>query len=222
MSTDPLLDHLIPGSCNPDTSALSRPRLFTHWVPRLQVWSPLLFWFQFSNTDRHHLKNLDEKSLLQFLQQPTHSRLKFIDKYLGDAWEDNGEVYAFTPWTPECIHNGNNTVIPYSQKAATTWPHLAFLDHPTYSQISDKPPTCFRVNSQETWRSLPLPNRKTKTPNRKTKGNSVGLTQYGHESDQQCLGLHSHSCFFHISFPQIFYFCPCWYYLTVCPLPMSM
>lgn len=77
MSTDCLL----PGYWNPDicvaTSAMNQPRLFTHWIPKLQT--------------------LNERSLSQLRQQPTHSRLKFIDDYLEDARRGGEKEYAFVP-----------------------------------------------------------------------------------------------------------------------------
>lgn len=75
MSTDCLL----PAYWNPDTcvatSAMNRPRLFTHWIPRLQI--------------------LNERSLLQLRQQPTHTRLKLIDDYLEGARRGEDKEYTF-------------------------------------------------------------------------------------------------------------------------------
>ena len=156
-------DHLLPGCCNPDasvaTSAMNRPRLFTHWIPNLQVRSYLSFTVTYP--DHLHSQTLNEKSLLQFRQQPTHSRLKFIDDYLEDARRAEDKVYSFaSPWTPEPTHNWDNTTIPELAENISTGvaspssadpssprsrlPRLVTNIHIVpYSQISDDSPTSF-------------------------------------------------------------------------------
>lgn len=98
-------EYLLPGYWNSDTcvatSAMNLPRLFTHWIPRLQT--------------------LNEKSLLQLRQQPTHSRLKFIDDYLEDARKGEDKEYSFTsPWIPESTHNRDNSTILVLAENITT------------------------------------------------------------------------------------------------------
>lgn len=156
-------DHLLPGCCNPDacvaTSAMNRPRLFTHWIPNLQVRSYLGFTVTYPN--HLHSQTLNEKSLLQLRQQPAHSRLKFIDDYLEDARRAEDKVYSFeSPWTPESTHNRDNTTIPELAENISTGVALPSSADPSsprshlprlvtnihivpYSQISNDSPTSF-------------------------------------------------------------------------------
>jgi len=90
------LDYLLPGYWNPDicvtTSAMNRPRLFTHWVPRLQT--------------------LNESSLSKLRQQPTNSRLTFIDDYLESARRDQDKEYTSVSLGPEPTHARDKSARP--------------------------------------------------------------------------------------------------------------
>jgi len=99
------MDCLLPGYWNPDTcvatSDMNRPRLFTHWVPRLQT--------------------LNESSLLQLRRQPTYSWLKFIDDYSEDAQRGKEKEHAFTSLAMlESTHKPDECTVPIPGENITT------------------------------------------------------------------------------------------------------
>ncbi len=120
MSTDCLL----PAYWNPDicvaTSAMNRPRLFTHWIPRLQVCP---FYGLYSVlTEPNHLDSqiLNERSLLQLRQQPTHSRLKSIDDYLEGARRGEDKEYAFVSESNTTTHKRDKSTLSVLGENITT------------------------------------------------------------------------------------------------------
>ncbi|KAI0291235.1 hypothetical protein B0F90DRAFT_1824042 [Multifurca ochricompacta] len=82
----------------------NQPRLFTHWIPRLQY-------------DRKFYQTLSEESLSILLEQPTRSRLQFVDAYLEDARRDEGKVYTFVPLT---VPRSGPTSAPIHKSPALT------------------------------------------------------------------------------------------------------
>ncbi|KAI9441929.1 hypothetical protein H4582DRAFT_1426636 [Lactarius indigo] len=129
-------DYLLPAYWNPDTcvatSAMNQPRLFTHWIPRLQT--------------------LNERSLSQLRQQPTHSRLKFIDEYLEGARRGEDTFVSLgMPESSTTTHKLNRSVLgentttcvasPSSTAPSSPGHHLprpiTTTLIPTFSQSSD-------------------------------------------------------------------------------------